>query len=279
VVGYFTNWIADIPPYTLAVSLPYSIAFTLVAAEVAWLARRPGAVRRAILKSAATGTVMGAVALLVGCFYAVVLRFLWEQVAVIGWDAAARFWRDHALIGALATFVAWDFAGWVYHVIGHRTRIGWAAHQPHHSGTDFDSTLGLRQTWAPFHGLLVHPLLALFGFDLRVVVVCAAISNSWQVLEHTSVPVRFPRWFSAAVMTPATHRHHHGREGGSVNLGPLFTCWDRMAGTWVPAGVPPPVLYGPAEGAEGNPLRIEMKGWRDLLSGGGHPAEELEAAH
>lgn len=276
-IGYFTRWLADIPPYTLAVSLPYSVAFALVAAEIAWLARRPGPGRKAIFTSAATATFMGGVALLVGCLYAVVMKFLWELVAVAGSDGAAQFWRDHPIVGAAVTFIAWDLSGWVYHVVGHRTRIGWAAHQPHHSGTDFDSTLGLRQTWAPFHGLLIHPLLALFGFDLEAVVVCAAISNSWQVLEHTSLPVRFPRWFSAVVMTPSAHRHHHGRQGGAVNLGPFFTWWDRLAGTWVSGDVPAPEHYGPDHGSN-NPLRIEVQGWLDLFGRKPEPSSDLREA-
>jgi sterol desaturase/sphingolipid hydroxylase (fatty acid hydroxylase superfamily) len=252
-------------PYALAVNLPYALAFFLVAAEVAWLARRPGPRRAAVLLSAATASAMAAGALVVGVLYTAVLRFLWNLVATAQWDAAAEFWHGHPVVGAAAAFVAWDLSGWVYHLIGHRTRIGWAAHQPHHSGEGYDATLGLRQSWAPFHGLLHHPLLALAGFDLRVIVVCAAFSNCWQVLEHTSLPVRFPRWFEAHVMTPAAHRHHHGRDGGAVNLGPFFTWWDRLAGTWVSPDRPAPVDYGPARGASSNPVTVELAGWLALL--------------
>lgn len=105
-------------------------------------------------------------------------------------------------------------------------------------------------------GLLVHPLLALAGFDLRVVAVCASISYSWQVLEHTSLPIRFPAWFSGQVMTPAAHRHHHGRGSEGVNLGPVLTWWDRLAGTWVPPEVPAPRNYGPAVAASTQPCQM-----------------------
>ncbi|MDQ6927740.1 MAG: sterol desaturase family protein, partial [Actinomycetota bacterium] len=236
-----------------------------VGAEVAWLARRPGAGRRNVLRSAATASAMAFGALVVGVVYTVALRFLWGAVATLQWDSAARLWETYPVLGVVATFIAWDFSGWIYHVIGHRTRVGWAAHQAHHSGTSFDATLGLRQSWAPFHGLLHHPLLALLGFDLRSVFVCAAISNCWQVLEHTSAPIRFPRWFSAVVMTPAAHRHHHGREGGLVNMGPFFTFWDRLAGTWVPAQQAAPALYGPATAPSRNPFAVEFGGWLHLL--------------
>lgn len=264
------DWMRDVlasaTPYALAVNVPYAVAFALVGAEVAWLARRPGPPRAAILRSAATATAMAAGALVVGVAYTALLRGLWNAVATQQWDGAAAFWHTHPVIGAAATFVAWDLSGWVYHLIGHRTRIGWAAHQPHHSGEGYDATLGLRQSWAPFHGLVHHPLLALAGFDLRVVVVCAAVSNCWQVLEHTSLPVRFPRWIEANVMTPAAHRHHHGRDGGGVNLGPFFTWWDRLAGTWVSPEHPPPVEYGPTRPSSANPVVVELSGWVRLAA-------------
>jgi sterol desaturase/sphingolipid hydroxylase (fatty acid hydroxylase superfamily) len=252
-------------PYTLAVNVPYALAFALVGAEVAWLARRPGHRRTRVLRSAATATAMAAGALVVGIVYTAALRLLWEAVATFRWEPAAGLWHEQPALGAAVTFVAWDLSGWVYHLIGHRTRVGWAAHQPHHSGEGYDATLGLRQSWAPFHGLVHHPLLALLGFDLRVVFVCAAVSNCWQVLEHTSLPLRFPRWLEAHVMTPAAHRHHHGRDGGAVNLGPFFTWWDRLAGTWVPPDVPAPSAYGPPVPASANPVTVELAGWVALV--------------
>jgi sterol desaturase/sphingolipid hydroxylase (fatty acid hydroxylase superfamily) len=266
-LDWLIDRLASASPYQLAVNLPYAFAFAGVGAEVAWLARRPGPARRAILRSAATATTMALGALAVGVAYTAALRFLWSAVATQQWDAAAAFWEAHPLVGAAVAFVAWDASGWLYHVIGHRTRIGWAAHQPHHSGEGYDATLGLRQSWAPFHGLVHHPLLALAGFDLRVIIVCAAVSNCWQVLEHTSLPVRFPRWFEAHVMTPAAHRHHHGRDGGAVNLGPFFTWWDRMAGTWVSPDTPAPAAYGPAVPAPANPVTVELRGWIALVAG------------
>lgn len=253
-------------PYALAVNLPYVVALAAVGAEVGWLARHRAPARRRVLWSAATGFGMAAGALLVSVPYAAIFRFLWEAVATQRWEAAARFWEDHPAVGAVAAFVAWDLSGWIYHVIGHRTRVGWAAHQPHHSGTDFDATLGLRQSWAPFHGLVHHPLLALAGFDLRVIFVCAAVSSCWQVLEHTSLPIRFPPWFAAVVMTPAAHRQHHRRDGPAVNLGPILTIWDRLAGTWVPAGAPAPAAYGLGRAPSRNPVAVELAGWWQLAT-------------
>lgn len=252
--------------YALAVNAPYAIAIAFVVGEVCWLARSAG-MRRTVLQSAATAAVMGAVALVVGVLYTAAFERLWSLYAHLHIDALAAIWRAHPLVGAVAAFVAWDAVGWLYHAVGHGTRIGWASHQPHHTGERYDATLGLRQTWVPFHGLAYQPVLAVAGFDLRVVVVCAAVSNCWQVLEHTSLPVRLPRWFASSVMTPDAHRLHHGRGAGAVNLGPVFTWWDRMAGTWRdPSSVAVPVAYGIDDRAPVNPLVIEWRGWRDLTA-------------
>jgi sterol desaturase/sphingolipid hydroxylase (fatty acid hydroxylase superfamily) len=266
------SWsVADLPsvdrllegatPYALAVSASYAVVLAAVAAEVAWLARGPG--RRRVLVATATAAAMATGALIVSVPYSAAFRVLWEAMARWRWDGAAEAWEAHPIVGAVAAFVAWDLSGWVYHLIGHRTRIGWAAHQPHHTGPDFDATLGLRQSWLPVHGLVCHPPLALAGFDLRVILVCAALSSCWQVLEHTSLELRFPRWFAAVVMTPAAHRHHHGRSAAVANLGPVLTIWDRLAGTWVPPDTPAPEVYGlPASSS--NPVTVELAGWRQL---------------
>lgn len=257
---------ATTDPLLVAAAIPYAIAVAWIGAEVAWLARDPGPTRRRVLRSAGTASVMAAVALVVGTLHSALLHAGWDALAALRIEPLARLWHAHPVLGAAAAFVAWDLAGWLYHLIGHRTRLGWAAHQPHHSGSDYDATLGLRQTWVPFAGLAVQPLLALAGFEWRVIVVCAAVSNGWQVLAHTSLPVRLPGAVAAVVTTPATHRHHHGRDGGDVNLGPVLTVWDRLAGTWVGPDHPAPVAYGPSAPSSSNPLTVELAGWRELWS-------------
>ena len=255
-------------PHALAVTVPYVLALTAVLAEVAWSATRAACHRAALLRSLRTGLTMAAGATVVGVGYTAVLGVAWAVAAPVRLDALSSLWHAQPVLGGLACFVAWDAAGYWYHRIGHTTRVGWAAHSPHHTGARFDLTLGLRQTWFPIHGLAVHPLLALAGFDLAAVAVCAAVSGCLQVLQHASFDVPVPRFVDALVMTPGTHRHHHasGAAGGAVNLGPVLTVWDRLGGTWAPASSPdrrlsPSAQLGPAvDGA----LAAELHGWRSL---------------
>ena len=254
-------------PYALAVNLPYAVALSAVVAETAWRAVRAGRGAGVVLRPARTAALMGLGALGVGVAYTALLRMAWSAASAFELPGARGFWAAHPVAAAGAAFVAWDLSGFIYHWIGHHTGFGWAAHQPHHSGAGYDMTLGLRQSWTPFHGLLSHPLLAVAGFDLRTVIVCAAVSSCWQVLQHTSLPVRLPRAIEAVIMTPASHRHHHGTGSGAVNLGPVLTLWDRLAGTWVPADRPAPARYGPSDEAARGAVVVELAGWKELVTG------------
>jgi sterol desaturase/sphingolipid hydroxylase (fatty acid hydroxylase superfamily) len=59
----------------------------------------------------------------------------------------------------------------------------------------------------------------------------------------------------------------HHATGAAVNLGPVLTCWDRLAGTYhrgVAGARPEPTL---ALAAGDHPVRHQLAGWRALLPG------------
>ena len=247
----------------LVVAVTYVVVVGAVVVELAWLRReRPDPARGL---EAATAVGMAAGAIVVGVVYTAILSVLWLGVGSRSPVALVHLWHDHPVIAFVAAFVAWDAAGFVYHLVGHRTRVGWAAHRPHHTGTDVNVALGLRQSWMPWHGLLIFPLVAIGGWDLRTVAVCAALSNLWQLLEHSAAPVELPGWLRAVVMTPESHRHHHVIGARPVNLGPVFTVWDRLHGTWVPGAVAADAAYGVPEPVGANPVRVELDGWIHLV--------------
>jgi sterol desaturase/sphingolipid hydroxylase (fatty acid hydroxylase superfamily) len=218
-----------------------------------------------VLRSLGVGTVMFLVSTVMAVAYGSVLRVAWAALHRISPSGLARLWEKLPLVAAIVCFVTWDATGFLYHWLGHRFRIGWAAHSPHHSGAAFDITVGLRQTWLPIFALPVQASVALLGFDLRLVASVAAISNIVQLLQHSSL-LRLPRFLEAVVVGPGTHRLHH--EYGTVNLGPVFTIWDHLAGTWMRV----PVLSGQiVSGTRShvavreNPFVIEVAGWVGLF--------------
>ena len=248
----------------------YLVIVGAVLGELWWLRLGGPDPVRAREARTAVGSALGAVA--VGVAYTAVLAAVWPVVARLGPGVLPGIWRDHPVLGFVTAFVAWDAAGYAYHLLGHRTRLGWAAHRPHHTATHLNLAAGLRQSWVPWHGLLVHPLVALGGWDLGTIAVGAALSSAWQLLEHSATPVRFPRWVGAVVMTPQAHRHHHLVDAGPVNLGPVFTVWDRACRTWVPGAPPAGASFGVPGPVPAGALALQAHGWRQLWPGRRQPA-------
>ena len=95
-------------------------------------------------------------------------------------------------------------------------------------------TLVLRQPWLPVHGLVILPLTALAGFPFGMAAACSSISIAYQALQHTSRSWSLGRWDALFVSGRAHRRHHVVDRGidGAVNLGMVFSVWDRVLGTW-----------------------------------------------
>lgn len=225
-----------------------------------------GAHGRAALARHRVAATMGAGGLAAGAGIGMVYAWWWQLTGRVLPDPVTSLWADRPALGYLGAFVVWDAASWVYHWVGHHLPFGWASHQVHHSGERYDLSLAWRQAWLPVHALMVFPVVALFGFDLGCVAVCAAISNVYQALMHISTPIRAPRWAGWVLITPGLHRRHHLRGGGPVNLGAVLSIWDRLAGTLDATPVEPGHgSYGIAgrddrDGA----LQVQLAGWRHL---------------
>lgn len=253
--------IADASGGDLVVVACYVAVVAGVAIEAAQHRRRPDR-----LAEARAALVMAAGALVVGIAWTAGLRQLWLIVGSAAPSTAVELWAGRPVLAFVTAFVAWDAVGYAYHRVGHGTSLGWAAHRPHHTGREYQVALGLRLSWLPWHAVLLHPWLALAGWDFRTIVVCAALSNLLQALQHTSADLRLPRALSAVVMTPEHHRHHHAVGGDAVNLGPVFTCWDRLAGTYRAGPVPVGTRYGLEGPGATDPVAAELDGLRDWLA-------------
>lgn len=213
-----------------------AVAYTLIVAVVAGdllAARLSGrrAADRAQLRAAAT---LAAGAVAAGAVYgAAVVAVYTHLAAAVPWHP---WMRTHPAAAFAVAVVAVDAASWSHHFVSHRTRWGWVCHRPHHTGDTYDATLALRQSWLPLPSLLVMPTVAVTGAPLGVFLAAGATVAAYSAATHIGAPLRFPHWYSAVFVTPATHRHHHA--DGAANLGAVLTVWDRLAGTHEPAPDP-----------------------------------------
>lgn len=160
-------------------------------------------------------------------------------VVALFWAAQYQlFTIPLSIASLLACFVLDDLRFYWHHRVAHRVRWGWAMHVTHHSSTQFNFSVALRQGWTKhFTGTMMFKVpLVLIGFDPVVVLFCGVLNATYQFFLHTELVGKLPRWFEFIFNTPSHHRVHHGRNPQylDANYAGTLIIWDRMFGTFVP---------------------------------------------
>jgi sterol desaturase/sphingolipid hydroxylase (fatty acid hydroxylase superfamily) len=135
----------------------------------------------------------------------------------------------------VASFVLFDFAVYVWHVLGHKFELLWRLHKVHHSDKNFHVTTGLR-----FHVfdqllevLFKGACAALIGVGSGVVVICEVIRMFFVLFHHANITFPGEKLLSYVIITPSLHRVHHStrRSEHDSNYGIVLAIWDRIFGT------------------------------------------------
>lgn len=141
-------------------------------------------------------------------------------------------------------FLCCDFMHYVYHWLGHKTRIFWAPHVTHHSSLYFNMSTGYRNNF--FHALyrfLFWAPLCFFGIPPFVVLFIESITAIQNFIVHTEKigKLGFLDWI---FNTPSNHRVHHGINPEYIdkNLGGVLMIYDHLFGTYAREVAPP--VYG-----------------------------------
>jgi sterol desaturase/sphingolipid hydroxylase (fatty acid hydroxylase superfamily) len=108
----------------------------------------------------------------------------------------------------------------------------------HHADTSFHATTALR--FHPGELLLALPVrlvvILLLGIPPAGVLVFELIFGVSNLVEHGNfeLPRRMDLLLRRLLITPALHRAHHVADWRELNtnFGTVFSCWDRMAGTF-----------------------------------------------
>ncbi|MEH6828842.1 sterol desaturase family protein [Parasphingorhabdus sp.] len=165
------------------------------------------------------------------------------------------------LASLILCFVLDDLRYYWHHRVAHRCRWVWAMHVTHHSSTQYNFSVSLRQGWTKhFTGTMMFKLpLVLIGFDPVVVLFCGFLNPTYQFFLHTELVNKMPRWFEAIFNTPSHHRVHHGRNPQylDANYAGTLIIWDKMFGTFVAEDAADRPDYGLVKNLETlNPLTI-----------------------
>jgi sterol desaturase/sphingolipid hydroxylase (fatty acid hydroxylase superfamily) len=122
-----------------------------------------------------------------------------------------------------------------YHGVG----VMWRMHRVHHSDLDLDVTSSGRFhiTEMVLSALFRIGVVWIFGATLAGVVVFEIILNLFNQLEHSNLQIPDPleTGLRSVFVTPDMHRIHHSEVAAHTNsnYGTIFSCWDRLFGTYV----------------------------------------------
>lgn len=153
------------------------------------------------------------------------------------------------LLYTLTAVLVLDLAVYITHYLQHRVQVLWQFHQVHHSAEVLTPITFLRMHPVDlfFTGLTGSVLgaLAFAGFVyltgtrphvmtiLNVNIFVFAFYLFGYNLRHSHIWLRYPRWLSHILISPAQHQTHHSVEDKHFdrNLGLIFAFWDWMFGT------------------------------------------------
>ena len=150
----------------------------------------------------------------------------------------------------IAGIVLLDACAYAAHVLMHRLPGLWRIHRVHHSDEMVDVTTAFRQH--PAETLVRFLFTALPAVLLGVPPAAAAayrmLSGINALMEHANIRVapaldRALRWL---VVTPPMHKLHHSQRQAETdsNYGNILALFDRLCGTYTPAGRENQIVYG-----------------------------------
>ncbi|MCW5908747.1 MAG: sterol desaturase family protein [Chitinophagales bacterium] len=159
-----------------------------------------------------------------------------------------------------------DFCQYWLHRFSHEINIMWAGHVTHHSNSEYNLSVAVRQsavegiyTWVFFMPL------AFFGIPWQLFVLAYSVSLLWQFLVHTQFVKRLG-FLETFMATPSHHRVHHGKNERYIdkNYGAFFIVWDKLFGTFEPETEK--VEYGITQPLQNeNPLWSNVHHHADIL--------------
>lgn len=148
----------------------------------------------------------------------------------------------------LATLLAVDLSFFLYHLMMHRTRIGWSIHKVHHSAevltpltryrehfleapvVDGFVTVGAMTISGLFVWLFNGGITQITLMNMGLLSFIYALNANFR---HYHVCFRYPKWLEYRLQSPGMHHSHHSRlkQHWDSNLGLFTNIWDRLFGT------------------------------------------------
>jgi sterol desaturase/sphingolipid hydroxylase (fatty acid hydroxylase superfamily) len=178
-----------------------------------------------------------------------ILNMMLEPLAPVSAVLGAQWAQEHGFgllniassapwVAVIVTFAVRDFAGYLFHVVMHKTLMFWRLHRVHHFDTHLDVSTSLRSHPVEFAVIFftMVPLAIAFGFDPWALAAYEIVLSIVNIYSHVNLrlPQRVDRLLRWIFVTPNMHCLHHSsfQPETDSNYGQVFSLWDRLFGTY-----------------------------------------------
>jgi sterol desaturase/sphingolipid hydroxylase (fatty acid hydroxylase superfamily) len=150
----------------------------------------------------------------------------------------ALFAVPNNALGWLYAYLMWELSYWIWHYLGHRVRLFWCLHSPHHAPVEMNLTVAWVHFFAEgyYTAAIQVPILMIFGVSPEMVAIILVIDGTWGTFIHAGEDAfkNGRLWFLEKILiTPSHHRVHHGKNPLYIdtNFCVLLPFWDWLLGT------------------------------------------------
>ena len=204
--------------------------FALLIGIEAWLVIREGQ-ENFDRKDTWTNIFIGLMSVVWGALFGLITGYFYLMIyEIVPYKMPMNAWWAWAIL----LFVD-DFAYYWFHRLSHEIRFFWNFHVVHHSSSQYNLSVAVRQSWfgGVAHWIFYLPV-ALLGFPLWAFVTMHGLNLIYQFWIHTKLVGKLG-FLENILNTPSHHRAHHGINNQYLdkNYAGIFIIWDRMFGTFV----------------------------------------------
>jgi sterol desaturase/sphingolipid hydroxylase (fatty acid hydroxylase superfamily) len=145
-------------------------------------------------------------------------------------------------LGFALGFLLLDLVSYASHRAMHAVPLLWRLHALHHSDPDVDWTTSVRHHPIEFLSATAVFWLVILVLHVPAAIVAAHGSAAFVLAIATHANSRWPQWLERTlrpvIITLDMHLAHHSIDPieANVNFGQVLSCWDRLFGTFLPAG-------------------------------------------
>jgi len=214
------------------------------------------------LKDMLANICLGLLVVLTGFF----MKALALTVHTIVYSVAVIKPAPSLLLWIIAFFLC-DLVLYIYHLLGHKTRLLWAAHVAHHSSLHYNLSVGFRINFIHlFYRFLFWAPLCLIGITPGMILFLESLTAIWNFLIHTE-KIKKLGFLDLLFNTPSNHRVHHASNPEYIdkNLGGILILYDRLFGTYAKETITP--VYGITHNIyTHNPKEVLLHEYKNVFS-------------